>query len=118
MHLLSRCILFKHAPLKIVIHQCCLIIERLGVVSYYKTCEKHENRWREMRTSTQELALVLSPVIVGPCQIPKILLNSWGGLVHLTKQHTGNETCESLIEYSIFASTKNASIKGVRSFIK
>ena len=88
------------------------------MVSYYETREKHEKRRREMRTLTPQLALVLSPVIVGPCQIPKILLNSWGGLIHLKKQHTGNETCESLIEYSIFSSTKDASVKGVHSFIK
>jgi len=40
------------------------------VVSYHKTREQHDNRPREMRTLSQELARVLSPVIVGTCQIP------------------------------------------------
>ena len=40
------------------------------MVSYHETREQHDNRPREMRTLSQELARVLSPVIVGPCQIP------------------------------------------------
>lgn len=54
------------------------------MVSYHETREQHDNRPREMRTLSQELARVLSPVIVGPCQIPhgrKVKNNYIGGEV-------------------------------------